>query len=59
MRFSFFLAFWNKFAYTVMRVILTRNLTACPALHNNAAHSLYKEEMFIPGLGVRQRGDLP
>ena len=41
-----------------MRVFMTHYLTACPALHNNAAHSLYKEEMFIPRLGVRQCGDL-
>ena len=29
-----------------------------PGTPQNAAHSMYKEEMFIPWLGVRQCGDL-
>ena len=34
--------------YNIYGFFITRNLTACPALHLIAAHSINKEETFIP-----------
>ncbi len=33
-------------------------LTACMALHFQVMHSFNKEDVNVPGLGVRQCGDL-